>query len=196
LSEQTKDGLPGLPTSEAPAALFLAEFAMQDTLSLAFEEEAGNGVEAGNERTPLIFQPSQAIYLNTLGVAEYRVGRNVEAIETLNRSLAAGSTSAGFDLYFLAMAHHQLGHREEARGLYDQAVRWMGGQKTLSVSEKDEPAASRAEAQSVLAGRAEDIPENFFANPRYQAEPGGREGNWLAKSGTRVQFPAHQLYIH
>jgi hypothetical protein len=54
--------------------------------------------------------------LSTLGAILYRAGRLSDAIEQLNRSVTAhrdGGTQ--FDAIFLAMAHHQLGHTEEAR---------------------------------------------------------------------------------
>jgi len=67
--------------------------------------------------------PAQNIYLNTLGVVQYRVGQYAEAIATLERSLAAGGGQTdAFDLFFLAMAHHRLGHREQARAAYDRAL--------------------------------------------------------------------------
>jgi predicted NACHT family NTPase len=99
--------------------------------------------------------PDNANYLNTLGVAYYRVGKYPEALQALTRSdwvhaltswsltrsagastvaaAAAGTGAAGpftalasllgrtvrysdpADLAFLAMAQHQLGHKEQAR---------------------------------------------------------------------------------
>ena len=57
-------------------------------------------------------------HLNTLGVALYRAGEFAEAITTLEQSLAVGKGQFdAFDLFFLAMAHHRLGHRIEARAL-------------------------------------------------------------------------------
>ncbi len=110
--------------------------------------------------------PGEAFYLNTLGVAQYRTGRYVEAIEALDRSRTAGSSGLeGFDLFFLAMAHHQLGHRQEARGLYDQAVRWLGKQKGLPDTHARELAGFRAEAEAVLAGSADDLPADVFVPP-------------------------------
>ena len=54
--------------------------------------------------------------LNTLGAILYRAGRVEEAIEQLGRSVAAhGAGGTHYDALFLAMAHHRLGHAEEAR---------------------------------------------------------------------------------
>ena len=54
--------------------------------------------------------------LNTLGAILFRAGRTQEAIEQLSRSVAAhGVGGTHYDALFLAMAHHRLGHADEAR---------------------------------------------------------------------------------
>jgi serine/threonine protein kinase/WD40 repeat protein len=59
-------------------------------------------------------RPSQD-RLNTLGALLYRAGRFEEAIRQLDRSVAAhGAGGTQYDALFLALAHHRLGHREEA----------------------------------------------------------------------------------
>ena len=69
-----------------------------------------------------------AAYLTTLGVAEYRDGRNDAAIQTLNQaaeSFSAERKLAGpspFYLAFLAMAHQKLGHTEEATRYREQML--------------------------------------------------------------------------
>ena len=61
---------------------------------------------------------------NTLGVALYRVEDWNGAMGALEKSIALqGYTS--FDGFFLAMAHAQLGKRDEAKRQYDKALRWM-----------------------------------------------------------------------
>ena len=110
--------------------------------------------------------PDQQVSLNTLGVVQYRVGRYAEAIMTLQRSLAAGHGQFdAFDLFFLAMAHHRLGNPQEARTCFDRAVHWLGEQQTLPGQHAREPAAFRAEAESVLAGPAGELPASVFAGP-------------------------------
>jgi WD40 repeat protein len=111
--------------------------------------------------------PDQAMYLNTLGVVQYRRGRYTEAIPTLERSLQAGRGRAdAFDLFVMAMAHHRLGRREAARGCYNRAVRWLRQQESLPEQYARELASFRAEAETVLAGPALELPANVFGSPR------------------------------
>jgi eukaryotic-like serine/threonine-protein kinase len=66
-----------------------------------------------------------SMYRNTLGLAFYRAGRFQEAVETLEPNLKDQVDWAlTYDLYFLAMSHHQLGESARAREFYDLAVRW------------------------------------------------------------------------
>jgi hypothetical protein len=58
-----------------------------------------------------------------------------------------------------------MGHRQEARGCYGQAVRWLEAQKGLSDTRAKESAAFRAEAESVLASPPDDLPADVFAPP-------------------------------
>lgn len=62
--------------------------------------------------------PGDGLTLNTLGVAQYRAGRFPDALATLIESdrlnVAKFKQSHPADLAFLAMCHHQLGHKEEA----------------------------------------------------------------------------------
>ena len=108
--------------------------------------------------------PNEALYLNTLGVAEYRSYLYREAIATLNRSLAAGHGELdAFDLFFLAMAYDRQGNREQARTHFDQATQWLRQHEALSGQFARELAAFRAEAERVLAGPAGELPLDVFA---------------------------------
>jgi WD40 repeat protein/tetratricopeptide (TPR) repeat protein len=110
--------------------------------------------------------PDEDTYLNTLAVVLYRTGRYAESIATLERSLAAGrGQSEDFDLFFLAMAHHRLGHQDQARDCYNRAVRRLGTQQGLSEQYVRELTAFRAEAEGVLslAGPGAELPADVFA---------------------------------
>ena len=117
-------------------------------------------------RRAIELSPGQGVFINTLGVAQYRAGQYAEAITTLERSLAAGAGQAdAYDLFFLAMAHHHLRHREEARGCYERAVHWLRERKSLPAEYSQELVAFRAEAQAVLAGLTGKLPAVIFAPP-------------------------------
>jgi WD40 repeat protein/tRNA A-37 threonylcarbamoyl transferase component Bud32 len=64
-------------------------------------------------------QPGSGLFLNTLGVAQYRVGEYQKARDTLERSEALNRTrykvDQPADLAFLAMARHRLGQAAEAQ---------------------------------------------------------------------------------
>jgi tetratricopeptide (TPR) repeat protein len=95
-------------------------------------------------------------YWNTLGVAHYRAGHWGEAIAALTRSMELfGGQAEGYNTLFLAMAHAQLGHAEEARRWYDRAVRWMEEHPWV---DGGEPRRFRAEAAELLRVDHRDRP--------------------------------------
>jgi tetratricopeptide (TPR) repeat protein len=62
--------------------------------------------------------PKNGLYLNTLGVAYYRLGNYEKALDALSRSdkinTLRDNASHPLDIAFLAMTHQQLGHATEA----------------------------------------------------------------------------------
>jgi tetratricopeptide (TPR) repeat protein len=83
---------------------------------------------------------------NTLGVARYRAGDWPSAVKALEKSIDLRGGGDAFDWFFLAMAHWQLGQKDEARKWYDQAVEWT--KKNLPKNE--ELQRFRAEAAELL----------------------------------------------
>jgi len=65
--------------------------------------------------------PNRYLLHNTLGLALYRNGQPDQAIPVLELSLQkGGGQTDAFDLFALAMCHHQLGHAEKAKQCYAQ----------------------------------------------------------------------------
>jgi tetratricopeptide (TPR) repeat protein len=116
-------------------------------------------------RRAIELTPKAAIYLNTLGVAQYRAGQFTESIATLEKSLAAGmGESDAFDLFFLAMARYKLGEIARARADFDRAVQWRRDHPNLSQPGwSQELDAFQAEAEAVLAGPGAELPDEVFA---------------------------------
>jgi WD40 repeat protein/tRNA A-37 threonylcarbamoyl transferase component Bud32 len=84
------------------------------------------GAEEGAYRRALLqaeeacrLAPDNGLYLNTQGVARCRAGQYPAALDTLAKSEAFSTTlfkgPHPADLAFQAMAHYQLGHKDEAR---------------------------------------------------------------------------------
>jgi tetratricopeptide (TPR) repeat protein len=94
----------------------------------------------------LAAQPKNVAYLNWVGAALYRAGRFEEALRRLNEADALykpadeQQSALAFNRLFLAMAHHRLGHVEEAKKWHAKAVR--GIEQELQKTTK-EPAAAR-----------------------------------------------------
>jgi hypothetical protein len=66
-------------------------------------------------------EDQKANHLNTLGAALYRTGRFGEAVRRLEEGIQKNKGVSGpADWVFLAMAHHRLGHHDEARRWLDR----------------------------------------------------------------------------
>jgi serine/threonine protein kinase/tetratricopeptide (TPR) repeat protein len=84
---------------------------------------------------------------NTLGVAYYRAGDWAGAIDALDKaeSLAPGQHLA-VNGFFRAMAHYQIGQKDEARRWRDKAIAWMAKHR----SKDGELLRFRAEAEALI----------------------------------------------
>jgi tetratricopeptide (TPR) repeat protein len=101
-------------------------------------------VELAQQATKLA--PQDGNIWNTLGVAQYRAGNWPAVIEALGKSNELRRGGDASDFFFLAMAHWQLGHKEEAGKWYDQAVVWM----ETNNPNNEELCRFRAEATELL----------------------------------------------
>jgi tetratricopeptide (TPR) repeat protein/WD40 repeat protein len=100
--------------------------------------------------------PTNGSYWNTLGVAHYRAESWKEAIEALTKAMALRGGGDAADWLPLAMAHWQLGNRDEARRWYDRAVRWAEENQDKLTRDPllhDAVRRFRAEAAALLDGR-------------------------------------------
>src|SRR5262249_4601384 len=77
-------------------------------------------------RRAVELEPQDGDSRNTLGMALYRAGDWKAALEEFARSMELRKGGDTSDWFFLAMAHAQLGHRDEARQWYERAVQGMG----------------------------------------------------------------------
>jgi eukaryotic-like serine/threonine-protein kinase len=100
------------------------DFATSDTLQ---SRNASLAVELAKKGIDL--EPGNVQLSNTLGVAYYRAGNWPDAIEWLEKSMKLRNGGDSFDWFFLAMAHWQLGSKDEARNWHAQAIEWMDANK-------------------------------------------------------------------
>ena len=90
---------------------------------------------------------------SALGCAQYRAGHWQAAREALARATELRKSDRGVDLFFLAMAHWQLGDRDKANRTYDQACAWTD----KNAPNNKELRAIQGEARALL-GRAGPTP--------------------------------------
>jgi tetratricopeptide (TPR) repeat protein len=97
-------------------------------LATCSDPEVGDGRRAVElARKAVELAPDDGNYWNTLGVAYCRVAdwkKAIEALEKSNSLVPAGREPLR-NAFFLAIAHGQVGNKEQARRWYDQAVAWM-----------------------------------------------------------------------
>jgi serine/threonine protein kinase len=86
---------------------------------------------------------------SALGSAHYRAGHWKASLEALTKAARLRGCDRGFDLFFQAMDHWQLGEQDKAKHCYDQACAWAGKNDPTN----QELQALQREASAVL-GRA------------------------------------------
>jgi tetratricopeptide (TPR) repeat protein len=119
--------------------------------------------------SPRMSRGQEANLLNTLGAAHYRAGDAASAAARLDEAIRVRDRSGMWaDWLFLAMAHHRLGHIQEARDFFDRAMRWWteehrGGADCLNWSEHLEFQLIRREAEALLRDPSTELPADVFA---------------------------------
>ena len=71
------------------------------------------------------WEPAQAGFWNTLGVAHYRSGEHQSARAAFEKSMELNKGGDPSDWFFLAALDHHAGKQEEARRWFDRSVAWM-----------------------------------------------------------------------
>jgi tetratricopeptide (TPR) repeat protein len=61
----------------------------------------------------------------TLGIAAYRMGEHASAIAPLEKAMSLQGDKCPTEQFFLAMAHWQLGDKQQAREWFEKATAWM-----------------------------------------------------------------------
>ena len=106
--------------------------------------DAGRALELAKKAVELA--PKVGAYWNTLGAAQYRAADWKASVSALEKSRELRNGGDSFDWFVLAMAHWQLGDKEQARKWYDQAVQWMEKNRP----QDEELRRFRAEAAALL----------------------------------------------
>jgi tetratricopeptide (TPR) repeat protein len=143
------------PAPEIQAACLELAGALRESVTACNDTAWGLVREAGRPETiyrrglhlaeaAARLEPNSGICLNTLGIAQYRVGQMEEAFATLTRSNALNEGKQPADLAFLAMARQRLGHAGEALDLLDRLRRVIPERRAA------EDAAFLAEAEAVV----------------------------------------------
>jgi tetratricopeptide (TPR) repeat protein len=104
-------------------------------------------------------EPDNGDYLNTLGVAQYRMGQYQKAQATLERSNQLQGNQEPADLAFLAMTQHRLNQEKAARATL---LRLREVMKDPNIAGNEENRSFLREAESVILGSPE-LPEEVFA---------------------------------
>ena len=111
-------------------------------------------------RRAVELQPQKGIYVNTLGVAQYRVGEYEACIKTLKQSMGLNYKATGrpviSDFVFVAMAHFRTGNYEETTKAVEVARRFIRSAKRMISSEN---AAFAVEMEALFG-------DNFGAPPQ------------------------------
>ncbi len=120
----------------------------------------GQAVELAKKAVEL--SPKEGNYWNTLGVAHYRVGDWKACLETLEKSMEFRQGGDSYDWFFLAMAHWQLGHKDEAQKWHEKAVQWMQENEEALKKDKmhdEELRRFRAEVEELLKTENATVPK-------------------------------------
>jgi hypothetical protein len=163
---------PALTEDQRERALRLAEAIPQDPVTLNdgswfVVREAGATDDAYRRALRMAEKaveknPGNGVILNTLGVAQYRVGKLAEALKTLkesdrlNRLGSKSRSPIAADLAFLALASFRLGEKDKAREYLEQ----------LRIAVDDEIEQRRGESEAFLREAEQVIEGKVTTTPK------------------------------
>ena len=131
----------------------------------SFEPQYRNPTEAlALARSVVTKMEDGDIAWSTLGIALYRTGETQAAVEALQKALLLRKEMRFeqfnyVDWLYLAMAHWQLGQKDEARKWYNQAIE-LKLQELYNIEfYSEENRVVRAEADALLGTSAADAPD-------------------------------------
>ena len=109
-------------------------------------------------------------YLHALGLAHYRAGQFVEAIQRLEESNTGNWVDEGKmqNRLVLAMAHHRLGHTAQSRALLDEVERWW---QTVEAAKTDGAVAFSATDWLPLQLLRREAEAVILYDPVFPADP-------------------------
>jgi WD40 repeat protein/serine/threonine protein kinase/tetratricopeptide (TPR) repeat protein len=116
-------------------------------------------------------EPKNWLYLVALGGLHYRTGRYEEAVDKLTESCVAHQKGGNaFDWLFLAMAHHRLGHDEEARRRLTRSVQWIEKALRENVADTRTPTPLPWNDRVALGALRREAEELILGKPAPEAE--------------------------
>ena len=107
--------------------------------------------------------PDSWVAWANLGAARYRAGNHRDAIEAFERAAMLNRGEILYYGFFLAMAHHRLDHKDQARSVFDHTDRWLQNTPWNEVAQqlrqpRPPTSSDRTTAPSQLRRMAENPP--------------------------------------
>jgi WD40 repeat protein/tetratricopeptide (TPR) repeat protein len=143
--------------------------------------------------------PDSIQYMITHGAVLYRAGRVQQAIQRLMEAEpffqaldATLPTSPAYTWFYLAMAHHRLGHADEAKKFLDKAAAWMDEEtREPKAPTPPRPAWNRRLTLKLLSDEAHTLlktdPSKLQKSPAERAEACYLRGRAHAEKGELAQ---------
>jgi tetratricopeptide (TPR) repeat protein len=125
--------------------------ALRSVMAVSEEPNLSETVRLAELAVSRARENQETFHLKTLGAALYRAGRFEEAVRRLEEGIQKGNgVSAMADWVFLSMAHHRLGHHDEARRWLDRFRDFSPSPNPYAFWNELQIRLLRAEAEAVV----------------------------------------------